>query len=162
MALKRNSENVQACLTPPLLQHQDTVIVDSGCTGHFLLINDPCHNKTKSINPLQVRLPYGATMNSIHTASLDIPELSATAAVAHVFPAMANDSLLSVEKLRNEGYSVTLIIDKVTIFNKIGKEILKGLRDLDTGLWRINLRKEIQHNTIASANNVYELCYTGA
>jgi hypothetical protein len=28
---------------------------------------------------------------------------------------------------------------------------------LDTGLWRINLRKEIQHNTIAAANNVYEL-----
>jgi hypothetical protein len=33
---------------------------------------------------------------------------------------------------------------------------------LDTGLWRINLRKEIQHNNIASANNVYELRNTGA
>jgi hypothetical protein len=32
---------------------------------------------------------------------------------------------------------------------------------LDTGLWRINLRKEIQHNTIASANNMYELRNTG-
>jgi hypothetical protein len=32
---------------------------------------------------------------------------------------------------------------------------------LDTGLWRINLRKEIQHNTITSANNVYELLNTG-
>jgi hypothetical protein len=37
---------------------------------------------------------------------------------------------------------------------------------LDTGLWRINLRKEMQHNTtqhntIASANNVYELRNTG-
>jgi hypothetical protein len=88
---------------------------------------------------------------------LDIPELSATAAVAHVFPDMANNSLLSVAQLCNEGYSVTFTIGSVTLFNNIGKEILKGNRDLDTGLWRINLRKEIQHKTIASANNVYEL-----
>jgi hypothetical protein len=33
---------------------------------------------------------------------------------------------------------------------------------LDTGLWRINLRKEIQHNTVASTHNVYELLNTGA
>jgi hypothetical protein len=33
---------------------------------------------------------------------------------------------------------------------------------LDTGLWRINLHKETQHNTIASENNVYELRNTGA
>jgi hypothetical protein len=101
-------------------------------------------------------------MDSTHTASLDIPELSATAAVAHVFPAMANRSLLSVRQLCNEGYSVTFKIDNVTIFNKIGKEILKGKRDSDTGLWRINLRKEIQHNNIASANNMYKLRNTGA
>jgi hypothetical protein len=156
-ALKRNSEKFQACRTPPLLQHQDTAIVDSGCTLIVLFINAPCRNKTKYINPLQVRLPNGATMDSTHTESLDIPELSATAAVAHVFPAMANKSLLSVGQLCNEGYSVTFTIDNVTIFNNIGKEILKGNRDLDTGSWRINLRKEIKHNNIASENNVYEL-----
>jgi hypothetical protein len=32
---------------------------------------------------------------------------------------------------------------------------------LDTGLWRINLRKEHQHPQL-TANNVYELCNTGA
>jgi hypothetical protein len=82
--------------------------------------------------------------------------------VVHVFPALANKSLLSVRKLCNEGYSVTFTIDNVNIFNKIGKEILKGNRDLDTGLWCINLHKEIQHNTIASSINVYELRNTGA
>jgi hypothetical protein len=82
--------------------------------------------------------------------------------VAHVFPDMANNSLLSVGQLCNEGYSVTFTIDNVTIFNKIGKETLKRNRDMDTGLWRINLRKEIQHNTKASANNVYELRSTEA
>jgi hypothetical protein len=101
-------------------------------------------------------------MDSTHTASLDIPELSATTAVAHVFPTMENNSLLSVGQLCNAGYSVTFTIDNVTIFNKIGKYILKGIRDLDTVLWCINLRKETQHNTIASENNVYELRNTGA
>jgi hypothetical protein len=161
VALKRNSETFQVCRTPPLLQHQDTEIVDSGWAGIFLLSNAPCRNKTKYINPLRVRLPNGSTMDSTHTASLDIPELSAAAAVAHVLPAMVNNSLLLVEKLYNEGYSVTFTIDDITIFNKIGKEILKGNRDLDTGLWWINLRKEIQHSPIASANNVYELRNTG-
>jgi hypothetical protein len=93
-------------------------------------------------------------MDSTHTASFDIPELSATAAVAYVFPSMTENSLLSAGKLCNEGYSVTFTIDNVTIFNKIGKEILKGSRDLDTGFWLINLHKKIQHNTIASANIV--------
>jgi hypothetical protein len=64
--------------------------------------------------------------------------------------------------LCNEGYSVTFKIDGVTIFNIIGKEILKGNRDWDTGLCRINLCKEIPHNPIAPANNVYELRSTRA
>jgi hypothetical protein len=101
-------------------------------------------------------------MDFTHTASLDIPELSVTAAVAHVFPAMANNSLVLVGLLCNEGYSVTFTIDNVIIFNSIGKEILKINIDLDTGLWRINLRKYIQNSTIASANNVYEFRNTGS
>jgi hypothetical protein len=32
---------------------------------------------------------------------------------------------------------------------------------VDTVLWRMNLRKDIQQNTIASANNLYELRNTG-
>jgi hypothetical protein len=81
--------------------------VDSGCTVHFLLVNAPSLNKVKSQTPLTVRLPNGATMESSHTAELDIPELNATASKAHVFPGMANHSLLSVGQLCDEGYIVT-------------------------------------------------------
>jgi hypothetical protein len=56
-----------------LLKPHETVIVDSGCTGHFLLVNAPCLNKVKSQNLLTVRLPNGATMESSHTAELNIP-----------------------------------------------------------------------------------------
>jgi hypothetical protein len=48
---------------------------------------------------------------------LDIPELSEDASLAHVFPAMANNALLSVVQLCNEGYDVIFKICGITIFN---------------------------------------------
>jgi hypothetical protein len=39
---------------------------------------------------------------------------------------------------------------------------LKGKRDLNTGLWRINLRHEKTQHIVSVANNIYELCNTGA
>jgi hypothetical protein len=98
-----NNEKFEGFRTPPLLEHHQTAIVDSGCTGHFLLVNAPCQHKVKSQNPLRVRLPNGDTMDSTHMASLDIPELSKTASIAHVFPGMSNHYLLSVGQLVNEG-----------------------------------------------------------
>jgi hypothetical protein len=86
----------EVCRTPLLLKQHETAIVDSGCTGHFLLVNAPCLNKVKSRTPLTVRLPNGDTMESSHTAKLDIPELNAASSKAHVFPGMANQYLLSV------------------------------------------------------------------
>jgi hypothetical protein len=127
---------------PPLLcKAHETAIVDSGCTGHFLLVNVPCLNKVKSQNPLTVRLPNGATMESSHTAALDIPEFNKAASIAHVFPGMVNRSLLSVGQLFNEGYTVTFRNASVTICNSQELQILKGARDLDTGRWRINMQK---------------------
>jgi hypothetical protein len=64
-------------------------------------------------------------MDSSQTASLDIPELSEAASVAHVFPEMANHDLLSVCQMSNEEYVVTFRIDGVTIHNYAGKAILK-------------------------------------
>jgi hypothetical protein len=121
----------------------------------FLLINAPCRNTIRSQNPLRVRFPNGETLDSTHTASSDIPELSEEASVAHVCPDMANHSLLSMGKLCNEGYYVTFRIDGVTIYNSTSKAILKGHRDLNTGLWCINLRSDTHHPMIYAANNVY-------
>jgi hypothetical protein len=149
-------------LSPPLLKPHETEIVDYGCTGHFLLVSTPCLNKVKSQNPLTVQLPNGATMESYHTAALDIPELNASASIAHVSPGMANHSLLSVGQLCNEGYTVTFKNSPVTIYDPHEFQILSGARDLDTGLWRINLRKDNHQFKQPVANNVYELRNTGA
>jgi hypothetical protein len=107
--------------------------------GNFLLINSPCQNKVESQNHLRVSLPNGDTMDSTHTASLDMPELSQAASIPHVFPGMTHHSLISVGQLCNEGYYVTFRIDAVTMYNFTEKAILKGQQDLNTGLWRINL-----------------------
>jgi hypothetical protein len=136
--------------------------VDSGCTGHFLLVNAPCLNKVKSQIPLTVRLPNGATMESSHTAKLDIPEFNAAASKAHVLPGVANHSLLSVRQLCNEGYIVTFKNASVKVCSSQKSQILSGPRDLDTGLWRINLKKDNNHIPERIANNVYELRNTGA
>jgi hypothetical protein len=82
-----------------------------------------------------VRLPNGATMESSHTADLDIPELNAVASKAHVNPGMAHHSLLSVGQLCDEGYIFTFKQDTVTICNSQNSTLLSGPRDLNTGLW---------------------------
>jgi hypothetical protein len=157
-----NNSTFEVCRNPPLLKPHKTAIVDSGCTGHFLLVNAPCLNKVKSRTPLMVLLPTGATMESSHTADLDIPELNAAASKAHVFPGMANHSLLSVGQLCDEGYIVTFKHASVTVCNSEKSQILTSPRDLDTGLWCINLKQYNNHITEPIANNVYELRNTGA
>jgi hypothetical protein len=52
--------------------------------------------------------------------------------------------------------------EPVTICNSQELQNLKGARDLDTGLWRINLRKEHHQPQLALANSAYELRNTGA
>jgi hypothetical protein len=136
--------------------------VDSGCIGHFLLVNAPCLNKVKSQSPLTVRLPNGATLESSHTSELNIPELNAAASKAHVFPGMASHSLLSVGQLCDEGYIVTCKNASITVCNSQKFQILSGHRDLDTGLWRINLKQDNKQIHQAVANNVCELRNTGA
>jgi hypothetical protein len=101
-------------------------------------------------------------MGSSHTAELDIPELNAAASKAHVFPGMASHSLLSVGQLCDEGYRVTFKQAAVTICDSEKSQILSDPRDLNTGLWRINLKQTNHHIPDPIANNVYELRNTGA
>jgi hypothetical protein len=131
-----NREKFEECRTPPLIEHHETAIVDYGCTGHFLLVNAPCQRNVKSKIPLRVRLPNGDTMDSTHTSSLYIPELSKAASIANVFPGVANNSLLSVVQICNEGYYVTFRIDGVKILQlrpKVSFENKKEIWIPDSG-----------------------------
>jgi hypothetical protein len=75
---------------------------------------------------------------------------------------MANHYLLSVGQLCDEGYIVTFKKASVTVCNSQKSQILSGPRDLDTRLWRINLRHDNQLIHQPIENNVYELRNTGA
>jgi hypothetical protein len=75
---------------------------------------------------------------------------------------MAKHSLLSVGQLCDEGYIVTFKHASVTICDSQNSQILNGPRDLDTGLWRINLKQTNNHIPEPIANNVYELRNIGA
>jgi hypothetical protein len=161
-ATLNNKATFKVCQTPPLLEQHETAIVDSGCTGHFLLVNAPCLNNVESRTPLTVRIPNGTTIESSHTADLDIPKLNAAASKAHFLPGMAHHSLLSVGQLCDEGYIVTFKQDTVTICNSESSKLLSGPRDVNTGLWRINLKQTNNHMPDPIANNVYELSNTAA
>jgi hypothetical protein len=147
-----NSSTFEVSRTPPLPKQHETEIVHSGCTSHFLLVKAPCLNKVKYWTPLTVRLPNGATIESSHTAELEIPELNAAASKVHVFPGMANHSLLSVGQLCGEGYIVTFKQASVTICDSRNSQILSGPLDLYTGLWRINLNQTNNHIPETIAN----------
>jgi hypothetical protein len=101
-------------------------------------------------------------MESSHTADLNIPKFNAAASKAHVFPGIANHSLLSVGKLCDEGYIVTFKQASVTICDSEKSQILSGPRDLNTILWRINLKQTNNHIPEPIENNVHELLSTGA
>jgi hypothetical protein len=100
-------------------------------------------------------------MESSNTAALDIPGLNAAASIARVLPRMSNHYSISIGQLCNEG-TITFKNDSVTICDPQEFQILSGARDLDTGLCRINLRKENQKSKQAVGNEVYELRITGA
>jgi hypothetical protein len=75
---------------------------------------------------------------------------------------MAHHSLLSVGQLCERGYIVNFKQDTVTISNSESSKLLSGPRDLNTGLWRINLKRTNKHIPDPIANKVYELRNTGA
>jgi hypothetical protein len=88
--------------------------------------------------------------------------LNAAASKAHIFPGIAHQSLLSVGQLCDEGYIVTFKQETVTICNSQSSKLLSGPRDLNTRLWRINLKQTNKHIPNRIANNVYKLRNTGA
>jgi hypothetical protein len=168
---KDNSETFDDYRTPPLIMNNETALVDSGCTGHFLLSNAPCLNKKVTSNLLTVRFPNGQTMESTHTAFLDIPELTRPPQQLIFFQPWKTThcSQWANYVMKAILYCSVSVKSQFWIQNK--KILMKGRRDSNTGLWRINVcQKKVQtrcststpQNQISAANKVYDVCNTGA
>jgi hypothetical protein len=93
-------------------------------------------------------------MESSHTAELDIQSTC--------FPRNGQPLFTFIGTLCDEGYIVTFKHASVTVCNSQKSQILNGPRDLNTGLWRINLKQNNNHIPEPIANNLYELRNTGA
>ena len=79
--------------TAPPLQH--TALSDLGATSHFIADGAPVLNKRIDTNPITIRLPDGATLQSTHTCDLDLPGIRPAATRAHIVPGLTHASLLS-------------------------------------------------------------------
>jgi hypothetical protein len=136
---------------------QSTALLDSGCTGHFLLANAICTHKVLAETPLEVCMPNGTTIASTHTATLNMPSLQYASRQAHILHGLAQHSLLSVGEMCDSGCAVTFTATKVTVTNG-GSEILTGQRDKESGMWHAPLETNLllQLGREHYAHNVYE------
>jgi hypothetical protein len=75
---------------PPILT------ADSACTETCVSLSCPVLNKRLTTDPIKIKNPNGATIESPHIAEVDLPILRPAARKAHIVPALDNCSLLSL------------------------------------------------------------------
>jgi hypothetical protein len=131
--------------------------LDSCCTAHFLIANANFKNKVLTRNPLEVRLPNGATIASTHTATLNLPSLPHTARQAHILPGLDHHSLLSVGQLCDSSCAITFTANKVAVTHGV-TTILTGQRDKESGMWHVPLGNTTSAQSAPEhcLHNVYE------
>jgi hypothetical protein len=85
------------------VQKASTMVLDSGTTSHFV---SPEENLQIMGKPNKVvALPNGLTINAMHTTELPLNALTSNARKAHVLPGLQPNSLVSVGKLADAGYT---------------------------------------------------------
>jgi hypothetical protein len=145
-----------------------TMLVDSGATSHFMRAEEQL--PITGISTKVVFLPNGETITASHKTELPFPTLSAKARQADVLPGLRQNSLVSVGKLSDAGYT-TIFHPKgegVTVHRQgslkitpFRKPILQGWRD-SNGLWRLSREEQTNQAPIKCGRhervaNVYTL-----
>jgi hypothetical protein len=95
--------NYVSCLQIHHPPDSHPTILDSGTTSHFLKPTAPCDNIQPTMDPISCRVPNGMTMQLTHEANLLLMPtahmlLSRETTKAHIFPELANHSLISIGK----------------------------------------------------------------
>jgi hypothetical protein len=120
---------------------QSIAIADTGTTGHYFQPHSACLNITPTHKPVTVNMPQGTSIQSTHTGELPLPQLPASARVAHIFPDLANHSLISIGVLCDHNCVATFAKDNVTVSHN-NEPLLTGPRS-SNGLWTIDLQQAI-------------------
>ncbi len=127
--------------------------VDSGATGNYLTLAD-IHvlrdvQISNQVEQISVAVANGMLLRSTHHGFLDVPGHGQM--IAHIFPALKG-SLLSVSQLVNIGLGVTYCNNFITAFDKDSKIVFQGDRDMNTGLFMVDLRLLSTANSGISVN----------
>jgi hypothetical protein len=117
--------------TPP---HPSALLIDSGCTGHYLNVYGQCQNLHPSPEPITVYAPGGQAMHSTHTGFLPLPGLPPSACICHVFDNLCSSSLLSLSLLCDHSCEAHFTATGVTITHS-GSILMTGPRSHTTGRW---------------------------
>ena len=109
------------------------MILDSGATSNFLMMDAYTSSVTPAINPISVTLPDGSKVKSTHQCTLDLPDLPVAARNGHIIPGLASILLLSVVVLCDAGCEVSFNKYGVVVKYK-GKTFLRGSKCARRGL----------------------------
>lgn len=146
------------------------MVLDSGVISHIVQKEE--HFPISGTSNKIVALPNGSTTKATHMVQLPFPQLAAAVWQAHVLPSIATNSLISVQKLDNAGYTtifhhksqgVTVHrSDTISICQQC-KPVLQGWRYVNR-LWRLGRSgQQIAKSWPKdSAANVYSLPTIGA
>ena len=130
-------------------------ITDTSCTSHFFTPNARLINVRPAIQSLPVTMPNGAIIYPSHVGELDLPNLAAC--IAHVFPDLASDSLLSIGQLCNAGCTAFFTKDAVKIeFDS--DTLLTGSRSPMTRLWHTPIPPSTQHHVATGYTSAAKIC----
>ena len=120
------------------------MVLDSGATSHFVRQAD--NLAATGVSDKLVTLPNGQHIKAMHTVDLSFSVLKQACRTAHVLPSLTTNSLVSVPKLADAGYTTVFHPENkgVTIYkgsdylcSQRTAAILQGWRD-HTRLWTLN------------------------
>ena len=125
--------------------------MDSGTTGMYFATKDAnILRNTEVSTGIKVRQPDGTYIVATHKGILDIPHVGPTP--AYIFKSLVG-SLISISELVDLGLVVVYRKENVIVY-KGKKEILKGNRDKNTGLWMVDLQCFQQKDQLTCASAV--------
>ena len=114
------------------------LVVDSGCSGHYLKSSQHTTNTSPCHSPYNFVLPNGQTIQATHTTTLPLQELPVKARQAYIIPGLHKYSLLSIGQLCQHGCQALFTATNVQIFYK-NKVVLLGYYDKKTCLYHTSI-----------------------
>ena len=133
-------------------KRKESAVIDSAATSSFWRLVDE-HIETNELSNKMVSMPTGTTAKTSKKALLPNTKLNKQARELDLLPELRDNSLISVCKLADAGYTTIFHAGDggVTVhwhddvFIRVSKEaVLKGWRD-ESGLWRVPIKDKVEN-----------------